>query len=407
MTGMRKRRHVRRLGAAALLFCALALPAAAKQTAPAAPSARAILTLAEAAQLLRIDAGELESLADQRQVPARRIAGQWRFNRQALLAWVNGDWQLITTAVPRDATRLPPGAMRAISGTGPAAARDPDETPREPASEEKPADQPIGEAPAERTAEEVFLRGQRVLLAPGEATADFGLFYARTDNQQLALVDGAVGLVTVEQQSVTGSLLGRVGVLEETELFASTSFVRQDNGTFLGSRKVADSERMAFGDVRLGVRRTLLREGPGRPDIIATLDTRIPTGASSYAVGGGIAFVKSIDPVILFANANYRHTFSRDFTDIARLEPEDRFDATAGYALALNDTLTLSGSVSGVFTAASEFTHATLRRQDSYSLQFGLTAWLADGLYVEPSVSFGLNSPADSLVFGITVPYSF
>ena len=78
-----------------------------------------------------------------------------------------------------------------------------------------------------------------------------------------------------------------------------------------------------------------------------------------------------------------------------------------GYALALNDTLTLSTSVSGVFSGATRFDNAALRQQDSFSLAFGLTSWLAKGLYIEPSVSFGLNGPGDSFAFGVTVPYSF
>ena len=132
--------------------------------------------------------------------------------------------------------------------------------------------------------------------------------------------------------------------------------------------------------MRLGVRRTVLHEGPGWPDVIVTIDGRIPTGDTSYAVGGGLALVKSVDPAVLFASANYRHTFSRDFSDVTRLEPEDRIDVTLGYALALNDTLTISTAVSGVFTGASEFDNAKLRQRETFSLQFGLTSYLAKGL---------------------------
>lgn len=63
--------------------------------------------------------------------------------------------------------------------------------------------------------------------------------------------------------------------------------------------------------------------------------------------------------------------------------------------------------MSGVFSGATDFTNATLRRQDAYSLSFSLTSWLAKGLYVEPSVSFGLSGPGSSVAFGVTVQYSF
>jgi hypothetical protein len=75
--------------------------------------------------------------------------------------------------------------------------------------------------------------------------------------------------------------------------------------------------------------------------------------------------------------------------------------------LALNDTLTISTSVSGLFSSASTFTNARLLRQEIYSLQLGLTSYLAQGLYIEPSVSFGLSGPGDSVAFGVTLPYTF
>ena len=109
--------------------------------------------------------------------------------------------------------------------------------------------------------------------------------------------------------------------------------------------------------------------------------------------------------MVLFAGINYTHTFSEDFADITRLEPEDKIDANFGYALALNDTVALSMSLSGSFTGADRFPNATLRQQDSYYLRFGLTSWLASGLYIEPSVSFRLGGASDGVVFGITVPY--
>ena len=266
---------------------------------------------------------------------------------------------------------------------------------------------PIGEAPEERTAEDVFLRGQKVLLARGEVAVDIGEFYSRGDNQQLAVVGTGVGLATVRQTAFTTLLSARVGIFDETEAFVSSIFRSQNSDVLAGGAKIAEDHRTEFGDIRLGVRHTFLTEGPGRPNIIATLFGHIPVGQTSYAIGGGLSVVKSFDPVVLFATANYRHTFSRDYLDITRLEPEERFDLTLGYALALNDTLTISTSVSGLFSGATTFSNATLLRQDIYSLQLGLTSWLAAGLYIEPTVSFGLSGPGNSVAFGVTLPYTF
>ena len=53
------------------------------------------------------------------------------------------------------------------------------------------------------------------------------------------------------------------------------------------------------------------------------------------------------------------------------------------------------------------FDNARLRDRHSFSLQIGLTAWLAKGLYIEPTVSFGLNEPGNSVAFGVSLPYTF
>jgi len=417
-----ERRYRRLVGcAAATLLCGALLasrPVAADDTA-AWPE---VLTLEEAATLLRLDAGELEELALRAEVPGRRVGGRWRFNRAALLAWLNGDWTLIATAAPPStdvdasepglvpplpggATPLAPETMAHVTATGTTLAQ----ADAPPPVDEGTSDEPIGEAPEERTAEDVFLRGQRVLLGPGEIVLDTGLFYSENDNRELALVNGNVGLATVETETFTGFVLARYGLFDETELFASTTYRDQDSDVFVGDQRITGSSRSELGDVRIGVRRTVLRESVGWPDVIVTLNGRIPTDDdhSSYALGGGVALVKSIDPVVLFANTNYLHTFSRDFDDVTRLEPEDRIDATFGYAYALNDTITLSTSVSGLFLGETEFDTVTFRQQNLFSLQFGMTSWLAEGLYVEPSVSFGLNGAGDSFAIGATLAYTF
>ncbi len=411
-----RRKDWRSLWPPALLLCflvATAGPADAEQPALQPSAWPEVMTLEEAARFLRVSPAELSQLADWRQVPGHRVGAYWRFSRTALLAWLAGDWRAQTFATQSAAAnawiRNRFNQDRDLNGRDTfkqnRAAALAEAEPPPPTGKEEP--EPIGEAPEERTAEEVFLRGQRVLLAPGEVTLDLGLFYAESDNRQLVLVSGGVGLATVETETFTGFLLGRYGLFEETEVFASTTFRDQQSDVVFGSRTLSGSSRSEFGDVRLGLRRTVLREDVGIPDVILTLDGRIPTDDTSYAVGGGIALVKSIDPVVLFANANYRHTFSRDFADVTRLEAADRIDATFGYAYALNDTLTLTTSLSGLFTGETDFDNATLRQQELFSLQFGLTSWLAKGLYIEPTVSFGLNGPGNSVVLGVTLPYTF
>jgi len=417
------RRKVWRLWSLALVICALLTPLApAKAEKLGAPPTiwPEVLTLDEAARFLRLDVRELETLALRKAIPARRINSLWRFNRDALLAWLNGEWSLITTAVPsndgdlssetRATPTVPDNTAPLVANVMSQTVETETKRRRIDASTESSElgfEESIGEAPRRPTADEVFIRGQRVLLAPGQTILDVGLFYTENNSRQLALVSGGVGLATNEAKTFTTHLLGRYGLFDETEIFASMNFHYQQNDVIFGTQELSSSSRSELGGLRLGLRRTLFHEGLGTPDVIATIDTHIPVGDTSYALGGGLALVKSFDPAVLFANINYRHTFSRDFADVSRLEPKERVDATLSYAFALNDTLTLSTAFSGLFIGETTFDNATLRQQELFSLRFGLTSWLAEGLYIEPTVSFGLNGPGDRFAFGVTIPYTF
>ena len=138
-----------RVGALILMLGAFTESAHAADVKKTPAPVTAVMTIDEAAAFLRVPATELERLATRGEVPARRVVGEWRFNRDALLAWVNGDWkQIRTLAAPGTQARAETAQSQ---GTG--------------ASEDDSA--AIGEAPEKRTAEEMFLRSQKVLLAPG------------------------------------------------------------------------------------------------------------------------------------------------------------------------------------------------------------------------------------------------
>jgi excisionase family DNA binding protein len=53
------------------------------------PWAQEVLTLEEAAMLLRLGAWDVETLAQNGELPGRRVAGEWRFARAAVLQWLS------------------------------------------------------------------------------------------------------------------------------------------------------------------------------------------------------------------------------------------------------------------------------------------------------------------------------
>lgn len=267
--------------------------------------------------------------------------------------------------------------------------------------------EPIGTAPQGRTASEVFLRDQGVLLNKNELTVDFGFVYTRTDN--LVLVDPGSGptLGLVESNTFGSVLVGRYSFGRDTELFASTSYREQNVSIIANGQRISRASRNELGDIGLGLRHTILHEGLGQPDVILSFEAGIPTGSGSYSLAGGVTLVKSFDPAVLFGSVDYRHTFSKDSTDITRLQPRDRIDAQIGYAFALNDTIILNSALSGSFNMATSFAEAELRPNQTYNLSMGLTARISPNLFVQPSVSYLLNGPGKGVTFGLNVPVTF
>jgi excisionase family DNA binding protein len=52
-----------------------------------------VLTLDEAAELLRIDPDQLAQLADSGEVPGRKLGEDWRFTRASLLNWLGNNYE--------------------------------------------------------------------------------------------------------------------------------------------------------------------------------------------------------------------------------------------------------------------------------------------------------------------------
>ena len=366
-----------------------------------------ILTLSEAAALLRIEPATVVRLAQARKIPARQIEAEWRFSRSALVAWLAGDWTIRTLVEPAT-TPWPSGpvlttqAGAAIVGRGMLvdAVQATDATPTA-------ASPSLGVGPGQRTANDMFLRDQQVLLAPNEMTLDIGLLYARRDRHLLTQSNGGAALANAESEAFSTQLTARYNLHSDTEFFASTSFLRQQASVYAGDERLNRAARAEMGDIGVGVRHTLLREGAGRPDVIVSLDARIPTGVTSRAIGTALTLVKSLDPVVLFGTLGYRHTFSRGFADVLRLEPRHRVDLTLGYAFALNDTLSLNTAIASTFNRGVTINTTQLRPVTTTALQLGMTVRVARGLYLQPSMSYRLSGPGSGFSLGLNVPITF
>ncbi len=373
-----------------------------------------ILTLDETALFLRFSVEETRRFAEKSIIPGRRLGGRWRFSRSRLIAWLAGDELL-----PRSGTNVGNQSFEVdrvavqddwnlgnTRGRGAAIARDSD-------SSSVSETETIGERPELQQSEKVFLRDQQVLLGGGELSFELGAYYSGFEDRDLILLSPGIALGTIEDETYSTNFILRYGLTEQLQFFSSISY--QDRRLRLlvtdpttgVQRTTGLLDRAEWGDLGLGLRWTALREGPDTPNMIVSTQTRIPTGESSYALGAGIALVKSIDPAVVFGNISYLHTFSEEFDDVTRLQPEENLTIAFGYGLALNDSLSISSSLTGVFNGKTRFDNAILPADKRFILQFGLTARINEALHIEPTVSFDLGGSGSNYSFGINLPYSF
>ena len=155
-----------------LLLCVVLAAPTVRATDPQVHGSHDVLTLEEAAELLRVSPDELLHGARNGEVPGRRIGAQWRFSRSGLMAWLAG-----SPGSAPDSVALGEPDLGAIRGHGvwPGSFA--------------PAPPVIGEEPEGDTADEVFLRGQRILLAPGQLVLEPALFLLKMVQQHQVKTD--------------------------------------------------------------------------------------------------------------------------------------------------------------------------------------------------------------------------
>ena len=381
-----------------------------------------VLTLAEAAKLLRITPQEMKAMVLDNHFPGRQIGSHWRFSRSALVAWLAGDSVIQKTAqqqskyslsaFARQPSRLlSEQALAEITATG---VGSPDNSDDDVLNTPDTTAATMGEKPDLKTADEVFLRDQAILLKPGQITLELGLAYSKSDQQAVvtALADPDIGSVEAltdsEQSFFTTSVNARYGLFNNFQLFSNIALINRSSRQLFGGQEISRNSDTEFSNVTAGFRYAALQEGDGYPSVILSLDGGFPVNDSPYSIGGSMALTKSIDPAVLFANVGYRHHLNGSVNDLSRIQTDNQFDWSFGFAYALNDTLTLSTSFSGIFTSEKKLNDIiTLPSRERYRLRFGLTSYLAKGLYVEPFVSFAVNGSATNALFGLSLPYTF
>lgn len=264
----------------------------------------------------------------------------------------------------------------------------------------------VGEPPAAPTAEEIALRDQRVLLKRGTVTVDFGVSYSRSEQTLFPVV-------REEQRTVGANGTLRYGLLDDLQLTLRLPAVWRRSATFTdatitGTTSPRKAHDDYVGDVSVSLLGVAWREATGRPNLIWSLDSVVPSGPGDQGVGGGLVLSKSYDPVVLFAGLSYLHGLSIDAADSRRSLAQHNVGLSLGYTYALNDVLAHNIVFVGTYRNSRSPDGVSIPPpRERYQLQFGVTWMLARGLFIEPAVALRVGSDRPDVTLSLNVPYSF
>jgi hypothetical protein len=255
----------------------------------------------------------------------------------------------------------------------------------------------------------VFLRQATVLLNPGELEVEAGFTYSHTQSVS--------SLLNARFRQFQMPLAARVGLFPRAEGFVSipVAHARQDLGF---ADRVSSRHESGLGDIVAGLTYEVMQETARAPDVVASLAFVAPTGsqpseaglslgAGHRAIHAGVQFIKTVDPVALFAGASYRHEFNARYFLGDGVHDIDQGAATGynfGFGFAVNDNVSLSMQFLGSYQADAKADGQQLfaSSREPASLRYALTLRHSPATYVEPSVVVGLNDDAPNFTIGMS-----
>lgn len=280
----------------------------------------------------------------------------------------------------------------------------------------------VDEDALDRALERTLASEGVVLLPFGMIEIEPGLTYVRQEFDAPTLINlfgfPAFGETRVERNDYIASLAARIGLPFEAQLELDVPFryVDQSVMTTIGFDPVDEIEDDTgeFGDLRVGLAKTLMKEGGWRPDVVARINWDSQTGKSAsngIALGGGsheltgsLSLVKSQDPLAFFGSLSYEKTFEED-----DLDPGDRIGVSIGTVLAASPDTSLRASLRQEFTGDAEFEGNELDGTDQMAatLSIGASSVLGRGILLDASAEVGLTDDAPDYAARISLPIRF
>lgn len=279
------------------------------------------------------------------------------------------------------------------------------------------------EAGAAERALERSLTGQGALLLPaGIVEVEPGFSYTRRE-------DTAPNIVTVDStfysgdlernaDNITADMSLRLGLPWDTQLEIGVPYRWREveSITNVGFAPTGSSNRSGtgFGDVRLGLAKTLLREGLWFPNLVGRFTWDSDSGSTSnngISLGGGfhefqasLTAIKRQDPIVFFGGLSYQHAVAKN-----HVQPGSAVSANFGGFIALSPETSLRLLLSTTIQDETRLSGNKIKGSNRFAGNFvvGGSTLLAPGILLNLSAGIGVTDDADDFSILLSLPIRF
>ncbi len=306
------------------------------------------------------------------------------------------------------------------AGSTPAAPQDQAKAPAQPAS--LPGQFEVDETALDRALERTLTREGAVLMPFGMIELEPSVSYVRQELDTPGLINilgfPGFGEAEIRRNDYVAGLVLRVGLPldAQLEVDGSYSYIDQTETMSIGFNPVSvnDDDAGAFGDLGVGLAKTVLKEGGWWPDVVArvhwdshtgkSVDNGIALGGGNHELTGSVSLVKSQDPLAFFGTVSYEKTFEEN-----DLDPGDRIGVSIGTVLAASPDTSLRASLRQDFIDDAEFEGDQLDGTDQMAatLNIGAASVLGRGILLDASAEIGLTEDAPDYAARLSLPIRF
>jgi Putative MetA-pathway of phenol degradation len=282
----------------------------------------------------------------------------------------------------------------------------------------------VDEEAVDRALERTLVQEGVLLLPLGQAEIEPAFEYTRREFNVPTFVtvngDTFVGEQEIKRNEFEMGTTLRVGLPldSQVEVGIPYNYVNESVNTTVGGGVPQSSNSESgngYGDVSVGLAKTLLQEGAGWwPDVIArvtwdadtgkTQDNGVFLGGGFNELSGSLSAVKRQDPLAFVGSVSYAKTFEHD-----DIEPGDELGFALGTVLAASPETSLSFFFNQTFADDTKIDGDTINGSDQVigTLSIGAATILGPNTLLSITGEIGLTDDAPDYAIGASVPIRF